>query len=75
MKDINIPKEILARIKELKISNCIISKNPQKPIQLAYRSEKGITKEFFYDDDLQRGFIIEVFLDGKNLKLYLTSSS
>ena len=75
MKDINIPNEILTRIKELKISNCIISKNPQKPIQLAYRSEKGIKKEFFCDNNMQRSFIVEVFSNGKDLKLYVTSSS
>ena len=75
MKDINLPNEILMRIKELKVENCIISKNPQKPIELSYRSKKGITKEFFYDDNLQRSFIIEVFSDGENLKLYLTNSS
>ena len=75
MKDIALPKEVLNRIKELKVKNCILTKNPQKPIQLSYQSKKGVTKEFFYDDHDQRSFIIEVFSDGENLKLYLTNSS
>ena len=75
MKDIALPKEVLERIKELKVTNCILTKDPQKDIQLSYRGKKGITKEFFCDDNDQRGFIIEVFSDGENLKLYITNSS
>ena len=75
MSDINIPVEVLQRIKELKVSNCILSKKPQKPIQLTYRNKKGIVNEYFNYNNLQSSFIIEVFSDGKDLKLFLTNSS
>tara|TARA_Y100001970_G_scaffold264344_1_gene350858 strand:+ start:926 stop:1153 length:228 start_codon:yes stop_codon:yes gene_type:complete len=75
MSDINIPVEILQRIKELKVSNCIISKKPQKPIQLTYRNKKGVINEYFNYNNLQSSFIIEVFSDGNDLKLFLTNSS
>ena len=75
MSDINIPVEVLQRIKELKVSNCILSKKPQKPIQLTYRSKKGVVNEYFNHNNLQSSFIIEVFSDGKDLKLFLTKSS
>ena len=75
MSDINIPVEVLQRIKELKVSNCILSKKPQKPIQLTYRNKKGVINEYFNYNNLQSSFIIEVFSDGKDLKLFLTNSS
>ena len=75
MSDINIPVEVLQRIKELKVSNCILSKKPQKPIQLTYRNKKGIVNEYFNYNNLQSSFVIEVFSDGKDLKLFLTNSS
>ena len=75
MNNIDIPKEILDRIKELKLSNCIISKKPQKPIQLCYRNKKGMIREFFNYKNPHSSFVIEVFSDKNGLKLYLTSSS
>ena len=75
MGDFNVPNEILERIEELKLYNCIISKKPHKPIQLAYRMESSIIKEIFEYGNSHACFIIEVFSEGQALKLYLANSS
>ena len=65
MKDIALPKEVLERIKELKVTNCILTKDPQKEFNYLTEIKKESLREFFCDDNDQRGFVIEVFLMGK----------
>ena len=65
---------------KLESINSILQINKKENIDLIKNKirleiEKGIKKEFFYDNNAQRSFIIEVFFDGNDLKLYVTSSS
>ena len=60
MKIQKIPKEILDRIKELRISYCLINICPNEPINLSYFDNREVIRELYGSDQSLESFVIEV---------------
>ena len=56
----DIPKEILDRVKELGLTQCLIHKWPNEPINLSYFNKREVIREFYGKGQSLESFVIEV---------------
>ena len=71
MKTKNIPKKILDRIKELRISYCLINICPNEPINLSYFDNREVIRELYGNDQSLESFVIEVSIKNEDMDFTL----
>ena len=67
----DIPKEILDRIKELRVHYCLIHKWPNEPINLSYFNKREVIRELYGKDQSLESFVIEVSIKNEDIDFTL----
>ena len=67
----DIPKEILDRIKELRVAYCLIHKWPNEPINLSYFNKREVIRELYGKDQSLESFVIEVSIKNEDIDFTL----
>jgi len=71
LKNQDIPKEIIDRIKELGLAYCLIHKWPNEPINLSYFSKNEVIRELYGKDQSLKSFVIEVSVKNEDIDFTL----